>query len=342
MDPTQNHGPLIFVHIGNALPKHALSSFRRSARLWPGKTVVLLNQSAIPARVHGLPDFQAIEDFYDGMPLADARLPKSWDNSFRDGFLRKCLERFFVLDQYCRWAGVASFFHAETDVLTSSVPDLERKLDLLGQGIFIPRDDVDRAIGSLIYVNSGLALQEFVRFVTTGRSFSNEMEALAAFIDAKPGMAFALPTIRYWEATPPLWPTISPEEIGAIFDAAALGQWVLGIDPRNSLLPVRNHFRNERHKSTFSEMTLRYSLRQNLLTVQVDRHSSIVPLANLHVHSKKLQVFQSDLFLLAMVKASNLPFGLFLEFSPVKWARMVHRLAREAARRVRTEFNAHT
>ena len=322
---------LIFVHIGPSLPKHALASYSRAASTWNGPVTALVNRSALPAKSALSFDVKFLEDFYDPKDFQSVSSGQTWGSNFRDGFFRKCLERFFVLHQFAEYSKLDSFFHAESDVLTFDVPQLGISLDALGRGLFVPRDDISRAIGSLVYVNSISILHTFVNFAAHSNQFANEMEALAAFLDAEPDNAHALPTIRQWENPPPTWKTIDPRDVGAIFDSAGLGQWVAGIDPRNTPFLVRNHFVNEKDLISFFDLELRFSAQNNAMTVRASKDGEAYRVANLHVHSKFRWIFSSPRMLALLIAVSNWPIALPLEWAPSKWWAECYKAARRLA-----------
>ena len=325
--------PLVFVHIGESLPSYAIASYKRAALHWSGPVYALINRSAEPRPIDNL-SFRYLEDFYDPATFSISPKGAAWRESVRADFLRKCLERFFVLEEFARNSDISSFFHAENDVLLFEAGWIGGRLDDHGAGIFVPRDALNRAIASLIYVNSLSSLTAFVEFMRKPNAFNNEMEGLAAFIDSEPDKAFSLPTIRNWEKPQPKWASIDPERLGAIFDAAGVGQWVSGIDARATPFPITNHFQNDRHSGdTFSSIHLTFIPRRNSLLVREKGRASPLPLANLHVHSKLPGIFRFTWYLGFLVAGSNLPLRIPLNFSPRKWLLTPYRLAKARRKR---------
>jgi hypothetical protein len=86
--------------------------------------------------------------------------------------------------------------------------------------------------------------------------------------------------------TSPLWKSLSPEKIGYIFDAAAIGQYCLGIDPANcKYRPLRNLFINENSYLDWKEgFHLEFS--SNTWKIYLNEAKEHLKLANLHCHSK--------------------------------------------------------
>ena len=320
--------PLVFVHIGESLPAYAIASYRRAALHWSGPVYAIINRSANPQPIDNL-SFCYLEDFYDPGTFSVSSTGVAWRESVRAEFLRKCLERFFVLEKFARNSDISSFFHAENDVALFEAAGIGGKLDECGSGIFVPRDAVTRAIASFVYVNSLSSLTAFIEFMRKPNAFNNEMEGLAAFIDSEPDKAFSLPTIRNWEKPQPEWASIDPAWLGAIFDAAGVGQWVAGIDPRGTPFPIRNRFQNDQHNDgAFSNIRLNFLPRTNSLIVTEKGQDKRLPLVNLHLHSKLPGIFRYTWCLGFLVAASNLPLRIPLNFSPLKWLLAPYRLAK--------------
>lgn len=280
---------LVFVHIGESVPTYvrsALSLADRDARL----PLRMLCSSATAPHFTGLYATTAIDDFYDPTPFLDARRNIAADHTFRDGFWLKTTERYFVLAQYMDAHRVDRLVHAELDSLTFALDRFVSNLDRSGErGIFLPFDHPARSIASLVYVNDPAALHELVRFITTTTPVRNDMDLLARFAQHSPRSVRRLPTLE--SLTRPAafeelaCRAITPSQLGGIVDAASIGQWIGGIDPRNrGFGPHWNHFEND--------VTTRNALAS--LDIVLDASGPTarigdlegVRLYNLHLHSK--------------------------------------------------------
>jgi len=181
------------------------------------------------------------------------------------------------------------FFHAELDNLVFSLKGISNRLDQVGNGIFIPTDDENRAIASLVYVNDSSALDLLCDFSTQKAVNFNDMEMLALFLQEHSERAFGLPTSNsMWledRDSSKCSFTVVDEQIIGIFDGASFGQWLFGIDPRNTGKIVRNRFINE--KLTYDPRLLSFRLDLHRHELRVNRSGTDeIRLHNLHVHSK--------------------------------------------------------
>jgi hypothetical protein len=104
--------------------------------------------------------------------------------------------------------------------------------------MFIPFHNPSAAIASVFYCNELSTLSAFLKDASTGELFRNEMELLANWATRNKSLIFALPTMASVLLGPE---TPSPDGVeviqlsqtSGVVDAAQLGQWIAGIDPRN-------------------------------------------------------------------------------------------------------------
>lgn len=304
--------PIIFVHLGPTLPRHFLANLVRADRQYAGNVVGLIEDSNAIADHTGTFKLVDIRNFYDPSRFRAVLENSALDSRFREGFWHKAIERFFVLAQFTEGRGISRYFHCESDVLIFSIDGLATALDRFGQQLFIPRDSKSRAIASLIYVNSPAALASLLAYIESSPVRTNEMEILASFMDEVTEDAIALPTLDTLDGVAETaigWKSLTTNDTGGLFDAAGIGQWVAGTDPRNSKKTTFNHFRNEMNAIDFSELNARFDRAQNYFSLNMKHHAP-KKVFNLHVHSKALLLFKSDRVISLLAKASNLRFSL--------------------------------
>jgi len=293
----RNSPEVHFVYLGTSLPRYAISSIELAAR-YSGLNVHLIGNAQMARSLRRSPTrFTAVENFYNQAEFREASKNVTAPNSFRQGFWLKTLERFFVLSQYMSTENLDSIFHAELDQLLFRVDFLLPKLDEAGQrGLFLPFHTAEKAVASLLYCNSQSTLRSLLDFASTSDTFSNEMMLIANWAKYNPGQVFPLPTLASevnTSARPPLEvPTLKSDQIGGVVDAAQLGQWVAGIDPRN--VPILDlpltKFVDKQEESLLSRQQLsrlnfNFNPQDGILNVEYDKKFA-VKLYNLHIHSK--------------------------------------------------------
>ena len=237
---------LVFVYLGNRLPRYARKSIVLAQKL-SGLDVVLVTE-----RRFWWPGSGKCERYILGESYKPELIETDIDEKrakFRNGFWLKTTERFFALNEYMRNNNINECFHAELDNLVFANNRLAIELNNFGSGLFVPFDSPNRAIASFMFVNSNEILAKFCRFAAQHIGTKNDMELLALFGQMHSDEVFALPTnldneTLYAGLSAVGIQTIDIEKTG-IFDAAAIGQWYFGIDPRNSFWLVRNQFVND-------------------------------------------------------------------------------------------------
>jgi len=233
-----------YVYIGDRLPYYGAAALQL-ARKFSGMDLVMIGNSVMRNDVQKVGiEFVALEDFYDPQMAEQAASNITQPVAFRDGFWRKTLERFFVLEQFMRLEGTGEVWHAELDQLLFRVDLLAEHLsELAHPGVFMPFHGREAVVASVFYCNDMAALASMLEFVSGDRPFKSEMQAMANWAKAEPDRAQALPTLAYaMKGVPETSPLQGPSagQLGGVVDAAQLGQWIAGIDPRNLPLSWRH------------------------------------------------------------------------------------------------------
>lgn len=274
---------LVFVYLGKSLPKYAIESINFASKNSKIPIVLIsniVNPPRFEARVeHYFYTNTEKSEFYVG------------NKNFRNGFWIKTTQRFYALEEYMKVRKIEKCFHAELDNAIFNISQVSLELDEIGIGIFVPRDHQDRAIGSLVYINSFQVYSHFCEFARSHNYRLNDMEILANYLKKYPENAFPLSTSPVLESgTDVNKYKVSKDdrlyEVG-LFDAAAIGQWYFGIDPRNTRRKVTNRFINEKYSGNLSDFWLAWD--QPTSTMSLSSKSQVFTkktLFNLHIHSK--------------------------------------------------------
>lgn len=275
--------PLIYVWIGSKLPAWGLTSLELTRAYSPSRTMILIVDEEPANAAH----LDAIDvEVWVRPKVHNENKFEELNTQFRGGFWRYTSERFACLTEYARESSTRRFFHAELDNIVFDLTGLSTALDHIGEGIFSPRDNPERAIGSLIYVNRPESVTELVASYQSAHPPANDMIALGRYLNnSKYG--YSLPTDAALSAQTN-WPYVDVRLCGGIFDAAAIGQYLLGIDPRNQpYRPIRNLFRNENNLIDFRHLVFRAD--EGGLYVKKINSTHEYRVLNLHVHSKAMK-----------------------------------------------------
>lgn len=294
--------PLIFVWIGQELPYWALDSLKISHKSCGLNTILLTNSSVKKCKFVNTHIY--IENFYNEILSTDKNFKLT--NNFRDGFWIRTIERFLVLRSYVNQQNIKKFFHAELDNLIFNISELSKKLDAVGEGFFCPRDTYDRGIASLVYINESTTLDSFsaINFENVGGKF-NDMTFLGYKLKNHKNF-HTLPTENIFGLKKnEIWKYINPAIIGGLFDAASIGQYLFGIDKRNTFLPSFNKFVNPTSGKYLKELIFHLNLSRNICELELPNTSKRVNLYNLHVHSKIFSLINDHDKLTALIGKIN-------------------------------------
>jgi hypothetical protein len=172
---------------------------------------------------------------------------------------------------------VQDIIHLENDVLTYYNTDV--LVPYLKKIVYMPFDSQDRNIASIVYIPSAEALKplldQYDYTKNDMHNFSrprarNLVENLPIFIRV-PGMT-------------PIQESVCNASIPYVFDAAAMGQYLGGVDPRNIGGDTRG-FVNETCVIHYANY-LHFDKKPFLLI-----EGTKYPVFNLHIHSKNLEAF---------------------------------------------------
>ena len=296
---------LIYVHLGSDIPWLIYETIDQLRDLNPDPLPVVI-----------LYDHEQVGLFLQGFRrfgVKSVQVP-SGNNSLQIGLFNLSLRRFQILEDYMEQNQIHSCLHMEYDnLLYLPIKDLHHLLYVHArERISFPKDNDHRALGSIMYLPlQGLKLfNEKVR-EWEAKSFEtrkqgdqmNDMQCLAAFdrefpeytylLPISPGKSFCIrdKTCNFSDNFP---------ELNIIFDGACLGQYVGGLDQIH-IFHESKGFVNEMsvilpNRTTFRvEFKMEHEKRIPYLVIVENDSDVWYRIANLHIHSKKLQEHRSTL-----------------------------------------------
>lgn len=320
---------LVFVHLGPRLPDHLGSAIRQAARFTKGP-VHVIGEAAALARfaVDGVPQLNrvAVEDLPVLAAHQSFRDACTFDREAREGFWYFTTERFFFLAALATVLNAEDIVHLESDVmLYADLGELTPTLRDGYHGLAAPFDNDDRCIPSFVYARSAAALGALTDFIAAcvrdrPHMFRTDMTLLAAarreagagVIDGLPIVpAFFSGPLRSRSGVTPADGALyrrAPPGLNRVFDAAAIGQYLGGVDPRNRLrrrgvgrlLDRIPALRRDTGAGFINEASLLDPSRFRYVWIRDKLGRSVphmvegddgVAIANLHIHSKMLEPF---------------------------------------------------
>ncbi|HSW73302.1 MAG TPA: hypothetical protein VLG44_07865 [Chlamydiales bacterium] len=305
--------PIVFIHLGPKLPPYLTLALEQAREFNPNSPIYLvaseISKQDLSLECREKVTFVATESLPKD-PLHEEFLAKSaQDRTFRGGFWIFTTERFFYLYDFLVEYKLKDVFHLENDVLlytdlTTLFPTFKKNYKGMIAATF---DNDKKGVAGFLYVANPTPLHKFLDFVVEKAHLGGQdMERLGQFKNKYHK--------KYIDFLPIVMPEYSKDhklvnrlgkkaknpklysryftEFNSIFDAAALGQYLGGIDPQNDSLGPG--FVNE--ACVFDASRFQYLW-------EVDEKGRKIPFLlfkdkkyrvnNLHIHSKNLAEFVS-------------------------------------------------
>jgi hypothetical protein len=224
----------------------------------------------------------------------------SLDRNFRGGFWKFATERFFIIEEVMSKFNLTNVFHLENDNLIYF--NIADKIDLFIDNYEIGAilDNDQRCIPGFLYLKDINSISKLTEFILE-RNGRNDMELIADF-KRESNMVKNLPVIpkEYDDRmTSNIGGTTNnPEDyyhnidlFNSIFDGAAIGQYVGGVDPRNQGGDTTG-FINESSLFDVSKFVFEFDFdNENRKIPFLIYKNQKYKINNLHIHSKNLKKF---------------------------------------------------
>lgn len=276
----------VFVHLGNKVPKYLILNIERFTKLFPEIQVTLILDHHLPKL--DLP-LSLNTWIYESNPTLDL-LDGGRDISYRSGFWRFSLERFFALSKYHSEKIGVKLVHIESDVLL--LPNFPwDKIENLEDPAWNPYND-NLDVAGVVYLPTWQAtnhLSDMILAVIKSNNSITDMQALNQISKTQN------PTNRYLPFNPDHYPS-NQHGFDGIFDGACIGVWLTGQDPRNNFGSTIIHDIGlvERDHTVIDPSRFRYRVTPaGDLLVQGELGAE-VPIFNLHIHSKNENLFSDN------------------------------------------------
>lgn len=207
------------------------------------------------------------------------------DKSFRDGFWHNCSKRLFLVYTCMKNLSLENCIHLENDVLLYY--DFSNyKFD---NKVYLTLDSNSRCIPSIIYIPSYNLITNLINNYNYSK---NDMENMNLFYHNNKDSCITLPIIKYNEKYDKIdIYNENYEKFKGIFDGAAIGQYLGGVDPRN-IEGDTTGFINETCVVKYNHYQFTWIKNEDgykMPYVIIDNET--IPIFNLHIHSKNLSKF---------------------------------------------------
>ena len=288
---------IVFAHFYSRLPKHLVLNLKRAISLFPDHQVCLITDQ----------DSSHLQSL--NLKIATYNPSSNWRETetilnhpvdFRNNFWFVSLARFIAIAEFSK-NSPAPILHVESDVLLA--PDFPfHSLSKLEQEYAFPVVSNDLAIASCLYIKNGLAAQTLASFTiksVISNTSTTDMHILRNFINECGDKIQILPSGPYQhnafenadiEFLKQIRSSIS--YFHGIFDGFDIGRFLFGDDPRNNrgLSVLRRN--DSRTYLDASRIDLLMTRDRDFPSVKNISDSTVLPIYSLHIHSKKLKLFE--------------------------------------------------
>lgn len=219
------------------------------------------------------------------------------DSSFRDGFWKRTSSRFFLIASYSKINNLSSFFHLENDnLIFSDLTNQRNILDSSNYEMSVVIDSENRCIPSIMWFSDSNICQELSDYIFRNNTV-NDMVNIFNFFKEHTDSVINLPILPN-SSNISLSSTTGIKysgfinysnlynEMNSIFDGAAIGQYLSGIDTRNNPRDTIG-FINETTIFNVSEFEYIWENNEPYMINGIIK----IKICNLHIHSKDLKKF---------------------------------------------------
>ena len=289
--------PFILIHMGPLFPEHVNTCIRQIRRWNPGTRIVFVANKVHGERVTGVCEFVPLESVPPGVKRNVFQDRSVLDSNFRGGFWKYSTERLFVLEDYLEFAGIGECIHVENDnMVYFSVEHMLPTTRKEYTGLAAPYLGKGEMTFGILYVKNTLALHDLNVFILgLSHTGDNEMRLGCRFFLTNHEEADFLPTVSNEceiRSDDYGFATSHGEAFRGVWDAAAYGQYLGGIDERNEG-GRQVGFVNETCAFRTDQIEFTWADSDGLKYPRAHRHGHSWPIYILHVHSKKLEEFMS-------------------------------------------------
>ena len=298
---------LVFVHLGRRKINFLAANISRIRKLFPDVKIVVIYDEESSHLLNVVHDV----DFFEYK--RELRIEKQLhfnpvSQRFRQGFWQFTLERFFALTQFHKSFPASAIIHLESDVLILPSFPFDKFSKL--KSIYWSRFNEIKDVAAILFLpnleESSWLESELVNQLKLDSRLT-DMTVLSKIAHLYPERIQILPSIDQSRNSKLLnkantevkndLDLISQQLdfFEGIFDPAAIGMWLCGIDPEN------NHGNLVLHSPSFIETGdsfidpggADYQI-DNFGRLYLRGEKGLIPIHNLHVHSKDIKLFSRN------------------------------------------------
>jgi hypothetical protein len=267
---------LVLVHLGNSKCEHLWVNAERIRNIWPELNVwIILDNEENILKANSLK-----LNVFDNRSNSKLSYRKIDESEFRNGFWNLTKERIFALFGFHEKHPFLSILHIENDVLLlRNFPFEYFRQIQLNAWMKVSEDHDSAAIIFLPNISTTRWLRDkFIKIINNDDSLT-DMQILSKIRVRDLSQIHQLPTLEN-----------TSDSIIGFFDAASIGMWITGEEPRNNF-GITRRFNNRFNLDFFRLLDKPFKLNgDNLETLDGKQ----TPIYNLHIHSKNISFLGLD------------------------------------------------
>ena len=215
------------------------------------------------------------------------------NRKFRNGFWHLTSLRLFYLYSYIKKYNVQNCIHLENDVmLYCNLKEIKKKLINFNKTLIV-MDSEKRCVPSFIFIPNW---KNFEPIISQYNNKKNDMKNLAKIFHKNKNYFDTLPIFKT-DNSSKIKKIITKNfnNFQCIFDGAAIGQYLGGIDPKNSSKHNTCGFVNETCVFDYSKNKIEWIIDSNKLKrpyIYIENEK--ISIINLHIHCKNLKKFMGN------------------------------------------------
>lgn len=286
-----NQIEIVLVYLGKNIPRYLYRNINHISELFQNITINLIVSTDSKLKLTNLNNVN-IFVYQSSKNLDNLLQAKIVDLPFRDGFWRFSLERLFSIEQLHNTRPAKSFLYIESDILI--LPNFPLPAFSNLKKIHWLPADYDSDIASLIYFPGIKHTQQFTLDLLDYLQKSvmpTDMKGLRYLRKIYPNRYSLLPIgnidFPYLTKEDEFYPEASNKYFCGVFDSAAIGMWLTGIDPRNTY-GFKKYFATSivNSENSIIDPTAYKIMLATDKNLYFCYEEKLLPIYNLHIHSK--------------------------------------------------------
>lgn len=280
---------IVFVYLGNPVPEYVLENFFKTAESFANQTHLFVDKESSKGVV--LKGIETGNIHEIAKPQFEKKFKLNHDPEFRQNFWSLTLERILVLNQIHEKLGKkAPILHLEGDMLLLPSFPFSRvcksKLKWFKHGL-------NEDVGSILYSPNLLETEWLCEAIL--REIQND----SSLTDMSVLNRIRLQNINRIDTFPTIFEMNKNEKNQDLFDGSFLGQWIFGMDPRNTygmeILRENSNFKFADESNTLGNLMKTVEIRlDSECGLHGEANGSTFRLHSLHIHSKNPDIFSRE------------------------------------------------